>query len=151
MTVPQPRDLFLVIPGKPRTQGSLTLWRGGDGKERAKHSEHTANHRNLVVGLALQGWGRPATEAGVAVRIVARFARPASHYGTGRNAGVLKPGAPKWPTTRAGGDLDKVARLVLDALEIAGVYKDDSQVVALRAEKEYAETPCTEVSLWVLP
>lgn len=151
MALPIPPDMVLEIPGKPRTQGSLTLWRGGDGKERAKHDAHTMNHRNLVVGLARQAWGQRAPLPGdVAVHIVATFARPAAHYGTGRNAQVLKPGAPARPTNRAAGDVDKVARLVLDGLDVAGVYGDDAQVAVLRVEKEYGPTEGTLVKVYAL-
>lgn len=144
--------LEFIIPGKPRTQGSLTLWRGADGKERAKHSAHTSNHRNLMVGLAVAAWkAQPPMPGDVAVDILATFARPATHYGTGRNADRLKPGVPARPITRAAGDADKVARLVLDALDVAGVYDDDSQVALLRIEKRYAEDhegESTRVRVW---
>ena len=38
-------------------------------------------------------------------------------------------------------DGDKIGRLVDDALSIAGVYRDDSQVSQLRVEKLYADDP----------
>jgi len=67
--------------------------------------------------------------------------RPKSHYGTGRNARVLKPGAPPFPTTRP--DADRLARAVLDAisLDLDGqgkpILADDSLVVVLYAAKRY--------------
>ena len=42
-----------------------------------------------------------------------------------------------WPTKRSASDLDKLCRLVLDALDDANVFNDDSQVCALDARKEY--------------
>jgi hypothetical protein len=68
---------------------------------------------------------------------VFRFARPKGHYGSGRNAAVLKPGAPRSPAGKP--DLDKVLRSTLDALGEAGCYRDDSQVVAVEAQKAYCE------------
>lgn len=48
-----------------------------------------------------------------------------------------------FPAVRAnqgvGGDLDKLVRLALDALESCGVLTDDAQVVALEAAKVYAD------------
>lgn len=48
-----------------------------------------------------------------------------------------------YPATQSaqgiGGDLDKLVRLVLDALESCGVLTNDAQVVALAASKEYAD------------
>jgi Holliday junction resolvase RusA-like endonuclease len=139
-------DLVLIVPGKPRTQGSLGLWRAADGTERARHSDETKNHRNLLVERAQQAWGdKPPLEGPVLVSIVAVFARPKGHFGTGRNASVLKPGAPQVPTSRGAGDLDKIARLVLDGLDVAGVYLDDSQVAMLQSWKVYGERPETRV------
>jgi len=50
-----------------------------------------------------------------------------------------------YPSTRSaqnvGGDLDKLIRLVLDALESCGVLADDAQVVELDPRKVYADHP----------
>ena len=83
-------------------------------------------------------WCGPIDDA-VEVTIVFRFARPKSHFGTGRNAAVLKPSAPRWPTSRQLGDADKLARSSLDALTSAGVFTDDSLVVDLRSIKRYCD------------
>jgi len=83
-------------------------------------------------------WGGPI-DAAVEVTVVFRFLRPKGHYGTGRNAHVLKPSAPRWPTSKALGDADKLARSSLDALTEAGVFVDDSLVVDLRSVKRYCE------------
>lgn len=40
-----------------------------------------------------------------------------------------------------GKDLDKLVRAVLDSLTNAGVWRDDSQVVSLHAEKRYSVGP----------
>jgi crossover junction endodeoxyribonuclease RusA len=72
----------------------------------------------------------------VRVTIVFLLPRPAHHYGTGRNAGQVKPGAPRDPAVKP--DVDKLARAVLDALKAAGVYRDDAQVCRLSSEKDYA-------------
>lgn len=144
-------DLVVIVPGKPRTQGSMTLWRDArTGGERAKYAPETVAHRNLVVGLARQGWGRLPIGGPVAVQIVAEFTRPKSHYGTGRNASVLKSTAPILHTQAPDGD--KIARLVLDALTIAGVYRDDSQVAVLRVEKRWSDMdhPRTLVEVFAL-
>jgi Holliday junction resolvase RusA-like endonuclease len=63
------------------------------------------------------------------VRVVCLFALP-------------KPAsAPKrrrtWPIGKGRGDVDKLARAVLDALTDAEVVRDDSQVIDLHASKDY--------------
>lgn len=64
------------------------------------------------------------------------FVRPAGHYGTGRNARVLKPSAPPRPAVKP--DLSKIIRSTEDAL--TGVlYRDDSRITEYgRLLKVYA-------------
>lgn len=81
-----------------------------------------------------------ATPGHYHVNLEFNIARPKSHYGTGRNSERLRPTAPKFPTAKAGthgGDVDKLARAVLDALTNI-IWLDDSQVVSMIAHKVYA-------------
>lgn len=73
------------------------------------------------------------------VRVWVRFTftRPPSHYRTGRNAHLLRDASPTYPG-RVHGDIDKLTRAIFDALTDAGVWKDDTQVVDVRARKVYA-------------
>lgn len=64
------------------------------------------------------------------LEMVFTFARPRGHYRTGRNAHLLRDGAPARPATYP--DLSKLARSTEDALKEAGVYADDSRVVEYR-------------------
>lgn len=68
-----------------------------------------------------------------------RFARPKSHYRTGRNAHLLRDNAPAYPTSRALGDVDKLERSTFDALTAAGVIADDSLIVRVIADKVWCE------------
>lgn len=72
----------------------------------------------------------------VLVRMAFYMPRPASHYGTGRNRGVLKPSAPARPCGTP--DLSKLIRSTEDALSDAGVWTDDALAVDIRAAKLYA-------------
>jgi crossover junction endodeoxyribonuclease RusA len=65
--------------------------------------------------------------------------RPSGHFGTGRNAGTIKPSSPTWPIVAP--DLDKLVRAVMDSVTDAGLWRDDSQVVAIHATKCYVTTP----------
>ena len=65
-----------------------------------------------------------------------RFSRPKSHYGTGRNAKVLKARAPEFHTKAP--DTTKLLRGLEDAL--TGIlWTDDSRVVVQRARKDYVD------------
>jgi Holliday junction resolvase RusA-like endonuclease len=73
----------------------------------------------------------------VVADMVFTFARPRSHYRTGRNAHLLRDGAPARPDGAP--DLSKLARAVEDALTDAGVWRDDARVVEYgRLAKVYA-------------
>lgn len=75
--------------------------------------------------------------------------RPAGHYGSGRNAAVLKPSAPRFPTVRP--DLLKLGRAVEDALTNAGVYGDDSQIRYEVLRKVYADGTGPRVVIEIVP
>ena len=63
--------------------------------------------------------------------------RPASHFRTGRNAHLLRDSAPAYPGKKP--DIDKLLRSTLDGLGESGIWRDDAQVVRVRAEKLYAD------------
>ena len=68
--------------------------------------------------------------------------RPSSHYG----AKGLRKSAPALPFRRKGGDLDKIARGIGDAL--TGVlFRDDKQIVRLVVTVEYGEPERVEIEV----
>lgn len=78
---------------------------------------------------------------GTAISVEANFvfARPKSHYGTGKNADVRKASAPTMHTSKP--DIDKLLRAALDALTIARVWHDDSAVAEVVSVKGYSSVP----------
>jgi hypothetical protein len=81
------------------------------------------------------------------------FARPAGHYGTGRNSGTIKPqhlgarpsgvGHKNADGNRTGGDIDNLVKLILDSLNKVA-YADDGQVVRVEAEKCFTDQADTD-------
>lgn len=69
------------------------------------------------------------------VLMVFTFARPAGHFGTGRNSLVLKASAPLYPIGPP--DSSKILRSTEDALVDSGVIKDDSRLVHHEVWKVY--------------
>lgn len=94
--------------------------------------------REAVKAAALQamgdGWER--LDGPVWLEVTFYYARPRSHYGTGRNAAVLKPSAPVWKTSVP--DVSKLARSTEDALTDVGLWRDDALVVRLGASKSWS-------------
>jgi len=70
--------------------------------------------------------------------------RPKSHFGTGKNADILKDSAPEKPKSKP--DLSKCVRAIEDALT-GIVWKDDSQVVYILAGKHYGKTAGAKIQI----
>jgi len=92
-----------------------------------EQSQRTKPWRVTVSDAAVAAGVTPL-EGDVALHIVTRFLRPASHY---RKDGSVRASAPPRPGR---GDCDKLARAICDAL--AGVaYRNDRQVAVLAVER----------------
>lgn len=113
----------------------------------ARHSDSTLSHRaHLTASLAAEWGPQDALSIPVRVGVLFTFSRPKSHYGTGRNADVLKPSAPLSHIQPP--DIDKLARLVLDSLEMSGILGNDSHVCALHAHKFWGRVDTTQIIVW---
>lgn len=119
------------VPGTPVPQGSKSGW--VLGKRAVLHDDNAK---------VLKPWRKAVTAAAAAalpagweplggplrVSVVLGFTRPASYPKRVR----------RWPIAKnSTGDVDKLARAVLDACTVARVWGDDAQVIALLAEKDY--------------
>lgn len=139
--------LQFVAWGRPVGQGNHRQNRWGAAYEATKG--HAAWRTELIRAAtqAMNDLDNPWTTLTDAVHVGVTFygPRPASHYGTGRNAGILKADAPMYPITKDTGrglsDIDKLCRSVLDALTIANVIADDALVTDLLPRKRFAEQP----------
>ncbi|MFJ6730062.1 RusA family crossover junction endodeoxyribonuclease [Streptomyces sp. NPDC091281] len=152
MTLPV---LQLTAYGTPGPQGSKTKNAHGAMYE---SSAAVKPWREAVKSAALdalhhdEAW--MALTAAVRLDVTFCLRRPKSHFGTGRNASVLKASAPPFPTGKP--DLDKLVRSTQDALKDAGVLADDSVVATLRAEKAFVLaagallTPGAVITIWRL-
>ena len=136
--------LTCIIPGTPQQQGSKRSL--GAGRPFIEANRNLAPWRADAIAYLQAEWrGRgPITEP-VSVDVAFDFARPASHYGTGRNAGVLKPSAPSAKATAP--DLDKLCRALGDALTQAGVLRDDALIASWAPVKLYGPTPLTALTV----
>ena len=79
--------------------------------------------------------------------VVFYFNRPKSHYRTGKFSYLLKDDAPAYHTKTP--DTSNLVKFVEDALQ-PNFYKDDSQIIELKAEKYYVshgEPARTEVMI----
>lgn len=107
--------LSVWIPGRPKTKGSLTVTNAARGL--AQDTPASKRWRALMAYAARRAWEEPWALDGP-VSVVAVFHLPAVDVSTGRV-----------------GDIDKLARNLLDALQDAQVFSDDVQVTRLLCEK----------------
>lgn len=73
----------------------------------------------------------------VSVALTFEMPRAKKHFRTGRNADLLRDGAPQEHDISE--DVDNLAKAVLDAMTNAGFWDDDRRVVELLVRKRWAE------------
>lgn len=168
MLVGMDERVEFFVPGVPKPAGSKVSGvahrrlpdgsyepvRGSDGRLKTFTKDDTGEagkewRTDIRAAAKVAMAGAAPLEGALAVTVTFVMPRNKGHFGTGRNAGVLKPGAPRWHTVRP--DIDKLSRALLDALK-AVVWLDDGQVVQKQATKRYAdahEPPGAQV--WIEP
>ena len=136
--------LTCTIPGTPQQQGS----KRNVGKFSIEANKNLAPWRadaiaNLQQAMAAQDVEKFITA--VFVEATFTYQRPASHYGSGKNASVLKATAPRYKSSAP--DLDKLQRALGDALTQAGVVRDDALIVSWAIDKVWGESPSVELAV----
>lgn len=129
-TVPDWAPVFqLTVHGTPGPQGSKKgFYNKALGRvQMVESSKKVKPWRDAVRTDAVDERGDAVPlDCPVLVDMVFTFTRPKGHYRTGRNAHLLRDGAPIRPAGYP--DLDKIARSTGDALKDAGVLKDDGRI-----------------------
>lgn len=130
--------LTLTIPGEPTGKARARVTRAGFAYTPAK----TKNAEAYIKLLATQEMrGRARFEGPVAVTM-RTVMEPAASWSKKRQALALTGG--ERPTKKP--DIDNVLKLIKDALN-GIVYRDDSQVVQVYAEKVYGPQALTVVTI----
>lgn len=105
------------------------------GKRAGVYDPGTADDwKSIVRAAAKEVWSGAPLVGPVRVHLWFFLPRPKSHFGKKG----LKDSAPKFVATKP--DLDNLEKSVLDALTNVGMWRDDSQVVAVSKEKRYTES-----------
>jgi Holliday junction resolvase RusA-like endonuclease len=153
--------LTFFVPGKPQPGGSkksMPIYRkGGELARRANGSvmintiddnEKAKDWKSVVAMKASSERHGPPLQG--ALRVTFRFTMPRrkGDYGTGRKAGIVKPGAPLAHSTKP--DLTKLKRSTEDAC--TGIlWVDDAQIAFDGGScKVYGERPGVEITVEAL-
>lgn len=136
-------EVQIVVRGLPAPQGSKRFVghnRAGRGVL-VESSRKVKPWRAAVAAAAVPARPAAPLDGPLIADMVFTMPRPRAHYGTGRNAGALKPRYAHAVPDRVP-DLSKLARSTEDALTDAGVWADDARVVAYgRLAKVYTGSP----------
>jgi Holliday junction resolvase RusA-like endonuclease len=131
----------------PAWLGSACVWGKAQSQGSKRGFIHPQLKRVVIVDdndKALKSWRQEIVDAmqrskppqalncAVAVSVIVYVPRPQAHY---RTSGELKPGAARVPA--AGRDIDKIARAILDAGQIACWWVNDARVSDLRLRRRY--------------
>lgn len=143
----QPVRLVEPAPVPPAWLGSALVWGPAQTQGSKRGFIHPHLKRVVIVDdndKALKSWRQEIVEAmlrskpekplncAVAVSILIYVPRPLAHY---RTNGELKPNAARVPAV--GRDIDKIARAILDAGQIACWWVNDARVSDLRLRRRY--------------
>lgn len=140
--------LQLLVPGEPVAAGRPRFNRKTGKAYSPSSNVEYMDLVQLVAKRAVKRRRLPLYERGQPLALSATFYFPyrSQDYGTGRNAGLVKKGAPVYCIGQR--DLDNLLKLVVDGLQRAGVIWNDAQIVRYGiVEKKYAEIPQTVVRI----
>jgi Holliday junction resolvase RusA-like endonuclease len=139
--------IAFTVYGKPEPAGSKRAFVVA-GKARVVDANKNAKGwKDRVAQVAGEHFGGELLDGALSLELTFYSPRPRSHYRTGRNAHLLRPSAPEFPTTRP--DAGKLARGTTDAL--TGVlWRDDAQVVDDLSHKRFGEPARCEVRVWAV-
>lgn len=127
--------IAFTVPGNPIAKGRPRFVRATG---RTFTPARTANYEGIVAGCAAHAMGaREPFEGPLRVTIRATFLVPKSWSQKRKNAAVWKTSKP---------DVENVTKACLDAMN-AIVYRDDSQVVEITAQKKYGPIAGLTVSV----
>jgi Holliday junction resolvase RusA-like endonuclease len=136
-------SITLTIPGKPiaKNRPRFTM----RGKHPHAYSDQETEAGKTFLQIKEHVNGRNLLTGPLSVSISFFMPRPKGHFGTGRNAGKLKPSAPKFHIVKP--DKDNLEKFYYDVLN-GLVWKDDAQVISGSAKKLYCkpgQEPFTDI------
>lgn len=138
--------ISFFVPGTPVAKGSAKAFYNRNARKIVTMQDNRDKQKPWasMISYCAQEAGCAISQGAIRIGLQFVMPRPKAHYGTGKNASILKGSAPVRHTSKP--DLDKLIRCVKDAL--TGVaWKDDSQVCEVEAGKKYGEPTGVEIEI----
>lgn len=146
-------SITFFVPGEPKGQPrarAFAMKRGDKTYVRMYDPSTAEGWKNLVAGVARPHLPLHPPLGPVSLSTVYTMPRPRGHFGSGRNACVLKPNAPQWHIGKP--DIDNLDKAVMDCLTNLGFWKDDCQVcMSPQRMKVYGEQAGVLIAIEYLP
>ena len=133
--------ISFFVPGVPIPKGSAKAFyikALGRAVVTQDNGDKQKPWASMIAVVAQEHFAKPI-EGPVMISLAFKMPRLKGHFGSGKNAGVLKASAPVYHIVKP--DVDKLERCVYDAL--TGIaWKDDCQVaVGAHKSKKYGDKP----------
>lgn len=128
------------VPGIPKPGGSKkAFYNKATGRAMIVDAcKGNKSWREAVKYATLEAYRGPQITGPCELSIAFHMPRPKGHYGTGKNASVLKPSAPHWHTKKP--DRTKLLRSTEDAIKDSGIVTDDTIFCDGVIKKIYSDT-----------
>jgi len=146
------KSINLWVPGTPATAGSKKPFTFRDkktGKIRALMAPDSKRQKPWMAKVsvvAMENYKAAPLRGYITLRVDFCFARPKSHYGSGKNHDQVKPSAPRYHTQKP--DLDKLLRAAMDAMT-GIVWHDDCQIVRYEDVRKFWVTGRPGAAIWI--
>lgn len=134
------------VPGRAAPGGSKTAFVRNGRAILRDAGKNNAEWKATVARAGAEAYAGPLLASALEVEMTFYRLRPASHFGTGKKAAVLKPSAPLFPTSKP--DALKLARAAEDALT-GVIWRDDASTVDLTTRKRWGPRPGVEITIRV--
>lgn len=141
--------IIFTVNGLPATAGSKRAFPfkrpdGSLGVNVSPDNKKAKPWMAAVAAEAREAYEGELLRGPIELTVVFRLPRPQGHFGTGRNAGLVRDSAPRHPQVKP--DLLKMARAIEDALT-GVIWKDDAQIVQEHLVKYYGEPACCSIRI----
>lgn len=140
----------LTVHGTPQSAGSKRAFMRPGARFPIVVDDNPKSRawKDQIARACHEQYGGPFLEGALEAELHFFSPRPKGHYGTGKNAGIVKDSAPAHPIVKP--DIDKLSRAVLDGLT-EQLFRDDALIVRKCAEKHYGEPARVEILITVMP
>jgi Holliday junction resolvase RusA-like endonuclease len=143
------RAVQFTIHGKPQSKGSKQAFVAGGRAHLRDSNKHAAGWQAAVAETAGRARsGGDLLDGPLQISATFVFARPKSHFRTGKHAGELRPDAPKYHAQKP--DADKLLRTLGDGLTGA-LVRDDCILARLSVWKLWGQADETTVQIEPIP